>query len=75
MPPFHSRSTGANRIAFTISGGDSDVTSSARPSAARACGRKASPALVSRTDRLVRSNSRAFSSAKMGVVFTVQSRG
>ena len=38
MPPFHSRSAGARRIAAISSGGLSSVTSSAIPSAARTCG-------------------------------------
>ena len=38
MPPFHSRSTGANRTARISSGGLSRVTSSSRPSAARISG-------------------------------------
>ena len=37
MPPFHSRSTGARRIAEISSSGDSAVTAASRPSAARAC--------------------------------------
>ena len=37
MPPFHSRSTGARRIAEISSSGDSAVTEPSRPSAARAC--------------------------------------
>ncbi len=37
MPPFHSRSTGACRIALSNSAGASAVVVSDRPSAARAC--------------------------------------
>ncbi len=35
MPPFHSRSTGACRIAFISSAGVTDETSSSMPSALR----------------------------------------
>ena len=38
MPPFHSRSTGACRIAFISSAGVSVATDSSRPSASRTCG-------------------------------------
>ena len=37
MPPFHRRSTGACRIAWMYSAGDSDATPSGSPRAARAC--------------------------------------
>ena len=37
MPPFHSRSTGARRIAEISSSGDRATTAASRPSAARAC--------------------------------------
>ncbi len=37
MPPFHSRSTGALRIAFISSFGDSCSASPSMPSAARTC--------------------------------------
>ena len=39
MPPFHSRSTGARRIAEISSSGESAETPASRPSAARVCGR------------------------------------
>ena len=38
MPPFHSRSTGASRIAFIRSAGVIDVTPSASPSDCATCG-------------------------------------
>ncbi|MNV42906.1 hypothetical protein D3C71_1346040 [compost metagenome] len=38
MPPFHSRSTGAFRIALIRSFGDSALTLSSRPSTSRTCG-------------------------------------
>lgn len=38
MPPFHSRSTGARRMALIRSLGASEATPSAMPSAARICG-------------------------------------
>ena len=38
MPPFHSRSTGAERIAFIRSAGVILLTPWSRPSAARTCG-------------------------------------
>ena len=47
MPPFHSRSTGAARIAETSWSGVSEAASLSSPSTAAACG-------VSRTDLAVR---------------------
>ncbi|SKZ66671.1 Uncharacterised protein [Mycobacteroides abscessus subsp. abscessus] len=37
MPPFHSRSTGASRIACISSGGDNASTPTSSPSAVRIC--------------------------------------